>query len=126
MERYTMIVAGFGFRSVATVQSLADAFAIAGSQTVDAIATADDKSKQPIFAAFAKTIGAHVIPISAPNLAQTETPTKSQASQTHRDTGSVAEACALAAIGKGAKLLAPRSISHDRMATCAIAQGPTT
>jgi cobalt-precorrin 5A hydrolase len=126
MERRAMIVAGFGFRSAATVQSLADAFAIAGSKTVDAIATADDKSQQVAFVAFAKTIGVRIIPISALNLAQTETPTKSQASQTHRDTGSVAEACALAAIGKGAKLLAPRSISHDRMATCAIAQGPKT
>ena len=33
-------------------------------------------------------------------------------------------AAALAALGKDAKLLAPRSISNDRMATCAIAQGP--
>ena len=119
-----MIVAGFGFRGAATVQSLADAFAISGSQTVDAIATADDKSKQAVFAAFAETIGARIISISAHNLAKTETPTKSQASQNHRATGSVAEAAALAAIGEGANLLAPRSISHDRMATCAIAQGP--
>ena len=119
-----MIVAGFGFRGAATVESLRDAFAIAGGRAVDAIATADDKSEQAVFVSFAKTIGARVFPIKARDLSQTDTPTKSLASQTHRATGSVAEAAALAAAGTGAKLLAPRSISDDRMATCAIAQGP--
>ena len=121
-----MIVAGFGFRSAATGGSLMDAFTIAGIQTVDAIATADDKSQTSTFAEFAKSIGARIIPVSAQNLSDAQTPTKSLASQTHRRAGSVAEAAALAAIGKGAKLLAPRSISQDRMATCAIAQGPKT
>ena len=35
--------------------------------------------------------------------------------------GSVAEAAALAAAGPGARLLAPRMISADRMASCALA-----
>jgi cobalt-precorrin 5A hydrolase len=121
-----MIVAGFGFRTTATVQSLADAFAQSGAQAVDAIATVDDKSQQPVFQQLADSMGAKIISISATTLSQIETLTKSQASQEHRATGSVAEAAALAAVGYGATLLAPRSISQDRMATCAIAKGPKT
>ncbi|MFP4328377.1 MAG: cobalamin biosynthesis protein, partial [Paracoccaceae bacterium] len=41
-------------------------------------------------------------------------------------TGSVAEACALAAAGPGALLLGPRAISSDRMATCALARSRNT
>ena len=119
-----MIVAGFGFRSSATVDSLTSALSEAGVNAVDAIATAKDKSKAPVFIDFAKTIGARIVSIDASALTHIETQTQSQASQTHRDTGSVAEAAALAALGKDAKLMAPRSISNDRMATCAIAQGP--
>ena len=121
-----MIVAGFGFRGAASVASLQDAYKAAGGADVDAIATAADKSKQPAFVAFAKALGAQVISISPANLTRTDTTTQSLASQTHRATGSVAEAAAISAIGKHAKLLAPRSISHDRMATCAIAQGQRT
>jgi cobalt-precorrin 5A hydrolase len=119
-----MIVAGFGFRRSATVDSFTSAFIETGVNAVDAIATAEDKSKTPAFIDFAKTIGAQIVSIDASALTQIETHTQSQASQAHRDTGSVAEAAALAALGKDAKLLAPRSISNDRMATCAIAQGP--
>ena len=118
-----MIVAGFGFRSSATVDSFTSALSETGVNALDAIATAEDKSKKPVFIDFAKTIGALIVSIDVPALTHIETHTQSQASQTHRDTGSVAEAAALAALGKDAKLLAPRSISNDRMATCAIAQG---
>jgi cobalt-precorrin 5A hydrolase len=41
-----------------------------------------------------------------------------------RGVGSVAEAVALAAAGPGARIVVARVISSDRMATCAIAQGP--
>ena len=119
-----MIVAGFGFRSSATIDSLTSALSEAGVNAVDVIATAEDKSKTTVFINFAETIGAQIVSIDASTLTHIETQTQSQASQTHRDTGSVAEGAALAALGKDAKLLAPRSISNDRMATCAIAQGP--
>jgi len=118
-----MIVAGFGFRSDATIDSLTSAFSETGLSAVDAIATAEDKSKTPVFIDFAKTIGAKIVSIDASALTQIKTHTQSKASQTHRDTGSMAEAAALAALSNDAKLLAPRSISNDRMATCAIAQG---
>nr|MCH9832816.1 cobalamin biosynthesis protein [Alphaproteobacteria bacterium] len=58
------------------------------------------------------------------NLAQAQlTLTHSSISLTKKSTGSVAEATALAAAGANARLTAPRSISTDRMATCAIAIG---
>lgn len=119
-----MIVAGFGFSSDATIESLTSAFSETGLSAADAIATAEDKSKTHVFIDFAKTIGAKIVSIDASALTQIKTHTQSQASQTHRNTGSVAEAAALAALGKDANLLVPRSISNDRMATCAIAQGP--
>jgi cobalt-precorrin 5A hydrolase len=118
-----MIVAGFGFRGAATVDSLMDAYNSAGASAVDAIATADDKAKSDVFTAFAKSIDAKIVAISPSALSDIQTRTRSLASQTHRATGSVAEATALAAIGTDGRLLAPRSISQDRMATCAIAQG---
>ena len=117
-----MIVAGFGFRSAATQDSLADAFARAGG-CADAFATADDKASAAAMVAFGKQSGLQVIEITADVLASQRTQTRSNASQTSRDTGSVAEAAALAAAGPGARLLAPRVVSADRMATCALAEG---
>lgn len=118
-----MIIAGFGFREATTEASLADALSATGV-AVDAFATATDKAETPVFMALAATHGLPVIPINAADLETAQTDTQSIASQTHRATGSVSEAAALAAAGPGATLLVPRHISNDRMATCAIAQGP--
>ena len=60
-----MIVAGFGFRSAASLQSLEDAFARTDQMSVDAIATAQDKSFAPIFEQFAKNTGLRIIPVEA-------------------------------------------------------------
>ncbi|SFH44278.1 cobalt-precorrin 5A hydrolase [Palleronia marisminoris] len=113
-----MIVAGFGFRRAATVESLADALA-ATDGTPDALATAADKAQA--LAPLAKRLGlpVHAVPPDALTAARTQT--DSAASRTHRNTGSVAEAAALAAAGPGARLLSPRVVSADRMATCALA-----
>ena len=64
-----------------------------------------------------------LIAVTPDALRAMETPTRSAVSLAARDTGSVAEAAALAAAGEGAWLIASRRISPDRMATCAIAQG---
>lgn len=117
-----MIVAGFGFRSSATLDSLSDAFARAGG-CADVFATADDKAMAPAMVAFAETAGTVVIGVAADALTSQSTQAQSNASQIARDTGSVAEAAALAAAGPGARLLAPRVVSADRMATCALAEG---
>lgn len=118
-----MIVAGFGFRQGAAMASLQTAFALAqdGHEPVTLLATVADKLEglRPL----AKALGLPVIGVTNAALRVTETPTRSAASLAAYDTGSVAEASALAAAGPGGRLLAPRHISPDRMATCAIVQG---
>ncbi|MEC3909077.1 cobalamin biosynthesis protein [Sphingobium sp. CR2-8] len=116
-----MIVAGFGFRSGAAKPSLRAAFALAqqGHPPVTHLATAQDKLAALL--PLAKALGLPLLGVAADALAAVSTPTRSIASQTARNVGSVAEASAMAAAGAGAHLLGPRHISPDRMATCAIA-----
>ena len=115
-----MIVAGFGFRAAATMESLADALARTGA-VPEAVATLTDKSAT--LAALADQLALPLHSVSAEAARKQTTLTTSDASQLTRQIPSVAEACALAAAGPGAKLLAPRVVSGDRMATCAIAIG---
>ncbi|MDM7255914.1 MAG: cobalamin biosynthesis protein [Paracoccus sp. (in: a-proteobacteria)] len=117
-----MIVAGFGFRAKATVESLASAFAHAGGQA-DVFATAQDKARANVFTRFAA--GRRVAEIPSEALAAQVTVTQSAASQAARGTGSVAEAAALAAAGPCARLIVARVVSDDGCATCALAKGAT-
>lgn len=117
-----MIVAGFGFRAATSAESLRDAMAQAGGPAPDALATAADKAETRVFRAFAEGLGLPVRAVAAADLRAQETVSASPASRSARATGSVAEAAALAAAGPGARLLAPRAISADRMATCALAK----
>jgi cobalt-precorrin 5A hydrolase len=117
-----MIVAGFGFRGAANLAALRAALARAqaGHPPVMALAAPDDKLA--LVAALAEAMAVPAIAVWPDALQALRTPTQSIASLSARATGSVAEACALAAAGPGAQLLAPRHISPDRMATCAIAR----
>jgi cobalt-precorrin 5A hydrolase len=119
-----VIVAGIGFRAEATLSALQDALASAqhGQPQVTLLAVPDDKAA--LAQLLANTMDLPLIAISPEALRSTQTTTQSVASLEARQTGSVAEACALAAAGHGARLLTPRHISSDRMATCAIAEGP--
>ena len=125
MERHAVIVAGFGFRSAATEASLADALARTGG-TPQALAAPEDKAQTPLFRRFAAAQHLPVVAIDTARLTAQTTATRSPASAAARGTGSVAEAAALAAAGPGATLLAPRAISEDRCATCALARGTET
>lgn len=117
-----MIVAGFGFRAQASWASLADALALAGAPSApDAFATLERKTDA--LASFAKKHKTLLMAISEKEAGEQITHTQSAASEGETGLGSVAEACALAAAGPGAKLLGPRVISSDSMATCAIAIG---
>jgi cobalt-precorrin 5A hydrolase len=119
-----MIVAGFGFRVGASVTSLEDAMRQANcGRQIGCLATTMDKAEATVFRRFASGLGLRVRGIDSATLAAQETQTQSQASNDARGTGSVAEAAALAAAGPGARLLAPRVISADGMATCALAEG---
>lgn len=117
-----MIVAGFGFRASADVSSLRNALATTGSAP-QKIATASAKSNHPALLALARELNVPVVGVSMKALNAQATLTRSRASQAAYDTGSVAESAALAAAGQSARLVAPRSISNDRLATCAIAEG---
>ena len=118
-----MIVAGFGYRTGATAASLRAALALAqtGHPPVTALAAPADKAS--LLASLAEALELPLIAVTPEALRPVETLTRSPASLAARGTGSVAEAAALVAAGEGARLLAPRHISPDRMATCAIAQG---
>lgn len=118
-----MIVAGFGFRGAATVESLRAALAATDQGQVEMLAAPSDKALALPFQKFAKAMGLPVLEISTDMMQATETFTQSSPSLTHRGTGSVAEACALAAAGPQAELTTHRQISPDRLATCAIAIG---
>jgi cobalt-precorrin 5A hydrolase len=117
-----MIVAGFGFRQAASVDSLLDALDRArAAQTPDLIATAEDKATAAAFQDLSDHLNLPIRAIAQDVLAQVETPTRSVTLRALRGSGSVAEAAALVAAGPGASLLGPRVVSADRMATCALA-----
>lgn len=117
-----MIVAGFGFRTGASTDSLRAALAACGVAP-DLLATVAGKENSAGLRGLAEELG---VPIHAllPALLQTQiTQTHSPASQAAHGIGSVAEAAALAAAGPRARLIVARRISPDRMATCAMAEG---
>ncbi len=119
-----MIVAGFGFRQAATIESLLDALDKArGTQMPSRLATAEDKALAPVFQALAARLGLPGDATTPEALAVTETPTRSARVRALHGSGSLAEAAALVAAGPGASLLGPRAISADRMAACALATG---
>ncbi|RBW57430.1 cobalamin biosynthesis protein [Ruegeria sp. A3M17] len=122
-----MIVAGLGFSSTATVDSLRAVFERASvGQNVDALATVADKEGHAALSEFAAEIALPLHFIAAADLAGQRTLTCSNRSRATYGTGSVAEASALAAAGTGARLTSPRQISDDRLATCAVAIGGQT
>ena len=115
-----MIVAGFGGRAAATAAAYADALAGAwGGGRIDALAAPADRCAA--LAPLAATLGLPLLALSPEMLEGRATPTRSAISLARRGAGSVAEAAALAAAGRGARLLTSRRISPDRMATCALA-----
>lgn len=120
-----MIVAGFGFRAAAEASSLLAALekAVAGGDAPWMLAAPDDKAEAAAFLALAEELGLPAAPVS-PSMLEAMDPlclTRSAASEAARFVGSVAEAAALAAAGPGARLLGPRAVSPDGMATCALA-----
>ena len=122
-----MIVAGFGFRKGANAESLQNAYARArDTATADRFATLTHKANTPEFKHFARQQDAEVVLATRDDLGTQATITQSDASQGAYGTGSVAEAAALWAAGPGARLLGPRVVSEDRMATCALAIGDSS
>lgn len=119
-----MKVAGVGFRRDASAASLRDALdAAGGAEGLAAIATLNDKADAPALTSLARELGLPVHGIATAMLAGIETMTQSGLIDTRFGTGSVAEAAALVAAGRGARLISAKAVSQDRMATAAIAEG---
>jgi len=118
-----VIVAGFGYRTGANQASLRSALALAQADHPSVTALATPADKAALLTPLAEALAVPLIAVSPGQLCAVATTTQSPASLTARHTGSVAEASALAAAGEGARLIAHRHISTDRMATCAIAEG---
>jgi cobalt-precorrin 5A hydrolase len=116
-----MIVAGFGFRSETTFAALEDALTRAGGpEGVTHLATVATKvgNLEPL----AQTLGLPVLALAPEALRGLTTLTQSDRVAGMFGTGSVAEAAALLAAGRGARLRGPRAVSADGTATAAIAE----
>jgi cobalt-precorrin 5A hydrolase len=124
-----MMVAGIGCRSGATSDAVAAAIAAAldrcnlSRTQIDALATAIDKSAEPGIAGAARSLGLRLIFVSPAEMRATTggTLTSSARVESLKGVPSVAETAALAAAGRGARLLAPRIATAT--VTCAIAVG---
>lgn len=127
-------VAGFGFRSAATQASLRDALTQALKQAqlattsvhaITLLAVAQDKADAHCLRALVAELGLPLCAVAPAHVAATPTLTENATVRVLRSSGSTAEATALATAlmhgGPGAKLLHPRSVSSDHLATCAIA-----
>ena len=118
------LIAGFGFRASADIHSLADAFekAAAGA-LVDGFAAPADKSDHPALTALARRYELPVYAVEAETMKAMDTLTQSAVVRKQRQTGSVAEAAALAPFTSPARLVCSRQISDDGRAVCAVAEG---
>ncbi len=119
-----MKVAGLGFRKDATLASLREALVAAGGPDgCAAVATVSDKADAAALMLLASECKLPIKAIAADVLATITTPTQSELIMEKFGTGSIAEAAALAAAGRGARLVSARAVSRDRTATAAIAEG---
>jgi cobalt-precorrin 5A hydrolase len=119
-----MKVAGFGFKDDVTLASLREALRAAGGvDGLAAVATVGDKAEIAAFKLLAGELNVPIKTIPADVLAGITTPTQSKLVKEKFGTGSVAEAVALAAAGRYARLISTRVVSQDRTATAAIAEG---
>ena len=119
-----MKVAGFGFRRDVTVASLREALnAAGGAEGLAAVATVSDKAEADALTLLARELGLPIKGVPADMLAEIKTPTQSERINEAFGTGSLAEAAALAAAGRAARLVSARVVSGDRTATAAIAEG---
>ncbi|WP_421912458.1 cobalamin biosynthesis protein [Mesorhizobium sp.] len=122
-----MIVAGIGSRKgvgvedvLAAIETAIEAHGLAMS-ALSALATATLKQDEEAIPAAGRALSVPVIIVDDATLraASPDTLSKSVLSQSLAGTPSVSEAAALAAAGKGAKLLGPRTVVGS--VTCALA-----
>lgn len=119
-----MKVAGLGFRRAVTVTALREALEKAGGpEGLSALATAVGKTDAPALCELADGLGLPIRAIAPEELAGAPVEHDSARVTLLFGTGSLAEAAALCAAGRGARLIVGRVVSTDGMATAAVAQG---
>jgi cobalt-precorrin 5A hydrolase len=119
-----MRVAGLGFRRDVTLASLREALVAAGgAEGLAAVATVSDKAEAAVLTLLARELDVPIKAVPADVLAGIATSTQSELVRAKFGTGSIAEAAALAAAGRQARLVSTRAVSQDRTATAAIAEG---
>lgn len=119
-----MIVAGLGFRTTCTADELValiERVGEAAGAQIAALAVPDFKVGASALARAAASLALEVRPISREALIAVQSLCLSRSAAALDAVGvpSVAEACALAAAGPGARLLSPKTVSGA--ATCALA-----
>lgn len=126
MAEREMRVAGFGFRSGASLATLRHLLQVVEAKggRADALASVPEKASAPVMQSLSTDLG---LPLRAVSVDGIATPTQSLRVKSMLNTGSVAEAAALAAAGPGATLSVLRIVAADGTATCAMAEtkGPT-
>ena len=128
MECHSLIFAGFGFRKYAELECFLEVLHLMSKKHKEdgelvAISTIVGKARYPVFQMLAKETGLKVISLDIKDIIKQNTSSFSEISMRLYQTGSLAEASALAAAGKNSTLLGCRMISGKRMATCAFAKG---
>ena len=119
-----VVIAGFGFRASADLVSLTNAFEkAADGHTVAGFAAPADKINHPALTALARHCDLPLYAIDTETIKAINTATQSAIVLEKRQTGSVAEAAALALFNSTAKLICIRQISADGRAACALATG---
>ena len=119
-----MRVAGLGFRQGVEVAALREALdAAGGHHGLTALATIGDKAAAGALLSFAAELGLPIRTVAADMLTGIETVTRSERIAVSFGVGSLAEAVALVAAGRNARLVGQRTVSQDRTATAAIAEG---
>ena len=119
-----VVIAGFGFRASADLFSLTNAFEkAADGHTVAGFAAPADKINHPALTALARHCDLPLYAIDTETIKAINTATQSAIVLEKRQTGSVAEAAALALFNCPAKLICKRQISSDGRAACAVATG---
>ena len=119
-----MRVAGLGFRQGVEVAALREALdAAGGHHGLAALATISDKAATAALVSLAGELGLPIRTVAADRLTDIETVTRSERIAAAFGVGSVAEAVALIAAGRNARIVSSRVVSQDRTATAAIAEG---
>lgn len=121
-----MKVAGIGFRATATLADLRAVLVLTGAQP-DALASVTDRADMPALKQLAQEMQLPLLALTETEIAGEQTLTCSPRIKARFATGSLAEACALVGARKGlagarSRLIAPRVVTADGLATAAIAE----